>query len=164
MSAARTPKQRIVCVELGGNIRPESCLPKAVDELLKRFELLQTSQVWETPPVGCEGCDNFLNAAALIQTNLSPDELKAIFRQMEREMGRVRTDDKFAPRTIDIDILVYDGEVIEPEIWEYAHLAVPVAELIPMLENVDNGMILSEVSERMQKEQAIKLRADVNLR
>lgn len=83
---------------------------------------------------------------------------------MEREMGRVRTDDKFAPRTIDIDILVYDGEVIEPEIWEYAHLAVPVAELIPMLENVDNGMILSEVSERMQKEQAIKLRADVNLR
>ena len=125
--------------------------------------MVKTSQVWETPPVGCEGCENFLNAALLIQTDISPEDLKTTFRQIEGQLDRVRTADKFAPRTIDIDTLIYDGEIVEPEVWEHVHLAVPVAELLPELTNQETGELLSEIAERMLQEKSIRLRADVNI-
>jgi len=154
---------KVVCVELGGNIQADHYLPRAMEELRARFNVLKVSQVWETPPVGCEGCENFLNAAALIQTDRSLEELKTIFRQIEKDLDRVRTADKFAPRTIDIDTLVYDGVVVEPELWAYAHLAVPVGEIMPEVVNEKAGKVLGEVAEKMQREQLIKLRADVRL-
>lgn len=156
-------KNKIVCVELGGNIRPESYLPRAANALRARFDVLGTSQVWETPPVGCEGCENFLNAALLIRTDLNPNELKIIFQDIEASLDRVRTEDKFAPRTIDLDILIYDEVLIETELWDHAHLAVPVAELLPDFSNKDSGKLLSEVAGLMQIVQTIKLRKDVRL-
>jgi len=163
LSAATTKASHIVCVELGGNISPEVYLPSAAAELSKHFTVLKYSQVWDTPPVSCDGCENFLNAALLIQTSLSFDELKDQFRGIEKSLGRVRTADKFAPRTIDIDTLLYGGEVMEPDIWDYAHLAVPVAELLPDLENQDTGDKLGNVAKKLIEASQIELRLDVTL-
>ncbi len=154
---------KVVCVELGGNIRPEYYLPRAVAELREQFTMVSISRAWETPPVGCEGCDDFLNAAMLVKTDKSPDELKKIFRQIEARLERVRTDDKYSSRTIDIDTLIYDGIIIEPEVWEYAHLAVPVSEIVPDLLNEQTGEMITDVVKKMLNEGAIKLRADVQL-
>ncbi len=154
---------KVVCIELGGNIQPQSYLPRAAQELRARFTVLKYSQVWETPPVGCEGCENFLNAALLIETSLDPSELKATFRQIEAQLDRVRTADKYAPRTIDIDTLIYDGDIVESEIWEYAHLAVPVAELMPQAKNRETGENLQKIAQRLLNEAEIKLRKDVEL-
>ena len=153
--------EKFVCVEIGGDILPEYYLPRAVAELKEQFTVVGISRAWETPPVGCEGCDDFLNAAMLIKTDKSPDELKTIFRQIEARLERVRTKDKFSSRTIDIDTLIYDGIVIEPEIWEYAHLAVPISELVPDLSNKLTGEMITDVAEKMINERVIKLRSDV---
>jgi 7,8-dihydro-6-hydroxymethylpterin-pyrophosphokinase len=71
-------------------------------------------------------------------------------RQIEARLGSIRTEDKFAPRTIDIDIVVYGDQVIDPGLWRYAHLAQPVAELLPDLVNPTNGQTLEQIAERLR--------------
>jgi 7,8-dihydro-6-hydroxymethylpterin-pyrophosphokinase len=54
-----------------------------------------------------------------------------VLRRIEIEMGRIRIFNKYAPRPIDLDNLIADGQIIEPGLWSRAHLAVPLAELLP---------------------------------
>lgn len=116
---------------LGSNIHPSYNLLKAVGFLKKKLTILNFSNVWETLPVGTEG-PKFLNAAVNVQTNLTPKQLKnQITRPIEIQLGRVRTPDKFAPRTIDIDLLIWDNILIDQELIEYAHIAVPASEVLP---------------------------------
>ena len=99
-------------------------------------DVITISSVWQTPAVGFEG-DVFLNAVALIETDLPPNDLKfQILRQIEAQLSRVRTEEKFAPRTIDIDILIYNDELTDEELWTQPHLAVPLAELYPTFVNI----------------------------
>lgn len=160
MSAGNNSR-KTVCVELGSNIRPEEYLPKAAQALSAHFEILDISRAWETPPVGCVGCDNYLNAAVLIKTDVPNDELRLSLRQLEAQLDRVRTSDKFAPRTIDIDVLIYDGELIEPNLWKYSFLAVPVSEVMPDYKNSATGESLCEIAQRLMDESEIELRDDV---
>lgn len=160
MNAANT---KIVCVELGSNIRPEEYIPKAAKALDENFIILDISRAWETPPVGCVGCGNYLNAAVLIETDIPNEELRLHLRKLEAQLDRVRTSDKFAPRTIDIDVLIYDNQLIESDLWKHSYLAVPVAELIPEFPNSKTGETLENVARRMRRESEINLREDVQL-
>jgi 2-amino-4-hydroxy-6-hydroxymethyldihydropteridine diphosphokinase len=92
-----------------------------------------------------------LNLAIEIRSSLPPDALKElILRKIEAHLGRKRTTDKNAPRTIDIDIIVVDGEVVDEHLWRYAHMAIPLAELLPDLLNTDDqGETLKQASERL---------------
>lgn len=121
----------LVYVSLGSNINPEENLPRAIRMLGKCVSILQVSNVWETQAFGSSG-PNFLNAVILIRTDSESDSLKKyIFRNVELKLGRIRTKDKNAPRTIDVDILIYDDQLLDTEICERAHLAVPLSELLP---------------------------------
>jgi len=153
---------KIVCVELGSNIKPEKYLPKAAQALRQEFKVLETSRAWETPPVGCVGCENYLNAAILIETDIPNEELRLRFREIEAQLDRVRTSDKFAPRTIDIDVLIYDNVLIETNLWKYAFLAVPVSELMPEFPHPETGQALIDIAEELM-EADIELRPDVHL-
>jgi 2-amino-4-hydroxy-6-hydroxymethyldihydropteridine diphosphokinase len=120
-----------VILGLGSNINPYENLPRAVDLLCEQVTIQTISRAWETPAVG-EPAPDFLNAALQVLTPLSQGDLKLqVIRPIETRLGRVRTADKNAPRTIDIDILAYDGKIIDPLVWEQAYLAVPIAELAP---------------------------------
>jgi 2-amino-4-hydroxy-6-hydroxymethyldihydropteridine diphosphokinase len=102
-----------------------------VEFLGKQLHLVDVSNVWETIPVGTVG-PKFLNAAVSVQTNLSPKQLKfQITRPIEIRLGRVRTPDINAPRTIDIDLLIWDEQVSDPEFLDHAYNVVPVAEVLP---------------------------------
>lgn len=160
MNAANT---KIVCVELGSNIRPEEYIPKAAQALDENFKILDISRAWETPPVGCVGCGNYLNAAVLIETDIPNEELRLHLRKLEAQLDRIRTSDKFAPRTIDIDVLIYDGELIEPNLWKYSFLAVPVSEIMPKFSNPETGKALIDIAQRLLDESEILLREDVSL-
>jgi 2-amino-4-hydroxy-6-hydroxymethyldihydropteridine diphosphokinase len=120
-----------VYISLGSNVNPEINLVKAIQLLINLVEIEAYSHVWETPPFGTTG-HNFLNAVIKITTNLDAESLKAtILRPVETVLGRVRTTDKFAPRTIDLDILLFDDKLVESNLWKHAFLAVPFAELYP---------------------------------
>ena len=163
MNAATHKPIQKVCIELGSNISPEINIPKAAARLYEIFTVLAISSAWETPPVGCCGCGNYINAAMLVESSATADELKNQLREIESQLGRVRTNDKFSPRPIDLDVLLIDDELIEPDLWRYAHLAVPVAELLPELSHPRYGGYLCDVANDLVAETPIKLRSRVSL-
>jgi 7,8-dihydro-6-hydroxymethylpterin-pyrophosphokinase len=93
----------------------------------------------------------------LITTSLSPKRLKRnVLRPIESELGRVRTYDKYAPRPIDLDIVIYAGELYDPALWIYAYLALPVAEVLP-------GYAQPQTGERLEN-LAIRISQHINTR
>lgn len=100
-----------VCISLGANMGDRK---KYITDALGRIgsdpamKIDRISRIYETSPVGNTDQNAFLNAAAVIETELKPEELLARFQAIEKSLGRVRAE-KWGPRTIDIDILMYDG-------------------------------------------------------
>lgn len=130
---------------LGSNVAKEVNLPMAIAELGAWGELQAVSAAYETVPVGSGGAEDtsgtFLNAAVLLVADLEPDAAKReMIVTVERKLQRVRDrHDRFAPRTIDIDISLWDDEVMtilgrpvpEPDIVRYLHVAQPLADIAP---------------------------------
>lgn len=146
-------------LSLGSNIRAEGNLPKAVELLRGVGEIEAVSSVWESESVGFDG-PNFLNACVLFLTPLGPVEFKEqIIRPIEADLGRVRSDEKNAPRTIDIDIVLYDEKPLNTDFWEYAFVIVPLAELIPDFPHPASGEALARSARQVSV--WIKKREDV---
>jgi 2-amino-4-hydroxy-6-hydroxymethyldihydropteridine diphosphokinase len=138
------------CLLLGSNIQPEKNLSLGVAWLRPIVNIVRLSSVWETFPVGCVG-SNYLNLAMLITTSLKAGELKEqCLLPLEARLGRVRSADKNAPRPIDIDILLFDGRLLDAHLFLYAYKAVPVAELLPDYRS-DQDEPLAEVASRLAK-------------
>jgi len=147
-----------VFIALGSNIDSEHNMREAVRRLSLYCRLLAVSPVYETAPVGNMEQPNFLNAAALIETDLTAAELKArVLRVIEQDMGRVRTDDKNAPRTIDLDIALFGNQVLDlgprhipdPDILRYPHMAIPLADLASTLRHPEDGRTLQEIAQSL---------------
>jgi 2-amino-4-hydroxy-6-hydroxymethyldihydropteridine diphosphokinase len=150
-------------LNLGSNVDAESNLPRAVDLLRGYGQVLAVSGVWESKSVGYEG-PNFLNACVLFLTELKPVLLKEqMIRPIEAGLGRIRGDDKNAPRPIDIDIVLFDDMPLNMEYWNFAFVAVPLAELIPDFLHPLSGDALSCFSERVRSQVWIVPRPDVKI-
>ena len=120
-----------VYLSLGSNIEPEDNLPQAVQLLQGYGEIRKLSRAWESEAVGSAG-PNFLNACALFTTPLSQAEIKEnIIHPIETRLGRRRTADKYAPRPIDIDIVLFDEQLCDEKFWSQAFVVVPLAEIHP---------------------------------
>jgi 2-amino-4-hydroxy-6-hydroxymethyldihydropteridine diphosphokinase len=131
-------------VGLGANLGPrEVTLLRAVDLLAAEdgIEVLELSELRETAPVGVVDQPEFLNAALAIETSLAPRELLDVLLRVERELGRVR-EERWGPRTIDLDLLVYGDETVDepglrvphPRLHERRFALEPLAELEPELQ------------------------------
>jgi dihydroneopterin aldolase/2-amino-4-hydroxy-6-hydroxymethyldihydropteridine diphosphokinase len=147
-----------VLISLGANIDPERNLVEAVRRLAERCHLLAVSPVYETRPVGRTDQPNFLNAAALIETDLDAAQLKhQVLRPIESELGRVRTADRNAPRTIDLDISLFGDQILDveerhipdPEILRFAHIARPLADLAPEFRHPETGQTLLQIAQAL---------------
>jgi len=154
------PAVHQACLLLGSNILPGKNLSLGVDLLWQKVKIVQISSVWQTPAVGSAGPD-FLNMAVLITTSLEAGELKdKILRPLEAQLGRVRSADKNAPRPIDIDIILFDGQLLDPNLFRHAHRAVPVAEILPDYRS-PRGEFLREVAFQLVESSPIRLKPDV---
>jgi 2-amino-4-hydroxy-6-hydroxymethyldihydropteridine diphosphokinase len=149
-----------VCLLLGSNIQPEKSLAQAIRLLRQKVNILRSSSVWESAPVGTTGPD-FLNLALLVTTSLDAGELKEkVLRPLEAQLGRLRSTDKNAPRTIDLDIILFDDLLVDPNLFLYAHRAVPVAEILPDYRS-SQGVTLGEVASELARTTPIRLKPDV---
>jgi 2-amino-4-hydroxy-6-hydroxymethyldihydropteridine diphosphokinase len=149
-----------VCLLLGSNIEAEQNIPRAILLLKEKLTILQISSVWESASVDCCYPD-FLNMAVLASTGMNPDQLKEqVIRPLEDQMGRVRTEDKNAPRPIDFDIILFDGELLDPTLWQHVHQAAPVSELLPDYLST-TGEALKSTAIRLAQTTPIQIRTDI---
>ncbi len=142
-------------VSMGSNISPAKNMRKAVRILSERTCLLGISTVYCTRPEGPSGQPFYLNCIAALETDLSPHKLKyGLLRPIEEALGRIRNDDKYAPRTIDLDLVAYGGLSIktegltlpDPLITERAFLAAGLYELSPEMGLPGLGISLKELA------------------
>jgi len=126
---------------LGSNLGDRlAMLQKAVDLLYadRKVQVDGVSTVYETEPVGGPEQESFYNLAVRVRTRRSPRRLLALCHQIERQLGRVKTE-RWGPRTIDLDILLWDGRVVaahslqipHPRLAERAFALIPLIELAP---------------------------------
>ena len=150
-----------VYVNIGSNIEPERHLQDAIRLLRERGLVKAISNAWQSHAFGSEGPD-FLNACVLFLTPLTPRELKEqVIRPIEAKLGRVRSADKFAPRTIDIDIILFDDEPFGWEFWSNAFVVVPLADLLPDFHHPLNYEKLNRVAANTRRQTWIIARPDV---
>jgi 2-amino-4-hydroxy-6-hydroxymethyldihydropteridine diphosphokinase len=169
-------------LSLGSNIKPEHNLPAAVHELRAFGRVLAVSSVWESPPFAADvttdrttrpAGSNFLNAAVLLETDLSPRDLyDQAIAAIEQRLGRIRDPhDKNAPRTIDIDLSLFNHHVLEfagrripdPDIVKRPFVAVPLAELEPDYVHPTEGRRLADIASRCASNSGLRPRPDVRL-
>ena len=125
-------------VSLGSNIEREAHIRAAVTELERHLGPARISPVYETDAEGFEG-PAFYNLVTGHETELPAEAVIKLFRQLEDELGRVRGDDRFNSRTIDIDLLTYGDMVAEvagkqlprDDITDYAFVLKPLCDLAP---------------------------------
>lgn len=128
-------------LSLGSNIGDRIVyLESAVSHLIKRYPIsvVNVSSIYETDPVGYEEQDLFLNMVIQVKTELSPFELLDACMETEQELGRKR-EIRWGPRTIDLDILLYNDENIlterlivpHPRLHERSFVVIPLLEISP---------------------------------
>ena len=133
----------IVYLSLGGNIGDvEQNFIKALNLLNSAdgCEVLSVSSIYKTKPVGLVEQPDFLNICVKLYTKMQPLDTLNICKQIENELGRVR-ESKWGPRTIDIDILLYDNQIVNSDelaiphsqMLERAFVLIPLAEIEPEL-------------------------------
>ena len=141
-----------VFISIGSNVEPERHVARALDALRQRFGAIDVSPVYRTAAVGFEG-DDFLNLVVGFETSLSVEELDGALDELEAQAGRRRTEPRFAPRTLDLDLLLYGDAVIDRdglkvprrEIMKYAFMLKPLADLAPALRHPVLGRKMSEL-------------------
>ncbi len=154
-------ESHLAYLSLGSNIEPETNLVEAIEQLRQHGELQKISSAWESESVGAEG-PNYLNACALLVTPLLQTDLKeqALLR-IEKGLGRRRSADKFAPRTMDIDIVIFDGESCNDKYWEQAFVVVPLAEIYPEYQNPLIRESISKTATRLRQKVWMERRPEV---
>lgn len=140
-----------VFLGIGSNIEPEAHLRLAVEELRRRFGDVRFSSVYRGPAIGFEGPD-FLNMVAELRTTHPVRRILAEIGAIHRIAKRERNGAKLQSRTLDIDLLLYDGLIVEepdaelprPDILEYAFVLRPLAELAPDFTHPVTGRTLGD--------------------
>jgi 2-amino-4-hydroxy-6-hydroxymethyldihydropteridine diphosphokinase len=148
-------------LSLGSNIQPENNLPRAIDLLDESGQILQISSAWESEAVGSDG-PNYLNACVLFVTPLLVAELKeSVIHPIETKLGRLRSEDKYAPRTIDIDIILFDGQSCNDKFWTMAFVVIPLAEIYPKFQNPLTKESIGETATRLRQKAWMEPRPEV---
>lgn len=150
-------------IGIGSNINPEENIRRAVSLLAQQVRILSCSRVWQNPSIGSDGPD-YLNAAIQIQADMELDELKyGVLIPLESKLARTRTEDKNADRTIDLDILIFDEESLDDELWTQAHVSIPCAEILPHFKHPQTRETLQHAARRLFPKKDFFIREDLDL-
>ena len=141
-----------VFIGAGSNIEPRRHLGAALRALAERFGLLRLSPVYQNRAVGFEG-EDFLNLVIAFETDEPVGEVAAALAAIEAANGRHRGEAKFAPRTLDLDLLLYGDFVGEvggirlprDEITRYAFVLKPLADLVGERRHPELGRSYAEL-------------------
>ena len=168
--------QHTAYIAVGSNREPEKHIREALMMLKRLVELTAVSTFYETDPILAPGeppvrkskqNPPYWNGVWAIRTTKTPSSLKKeILRPIEETLGRQRNHQKYAPRTIDLDLILYDGMTKDasgiaqphPEIRERPFVAIPLLEIAPNLILPDTGERLDSLPIVRQAESMVPLK------
>lgn len=149
-----TLSSEIAYVAVGSNIEPDRNVPLALERLADKTEILAVSTFYETEPLDRPDQSSYRNGVIKIRVDEAPTSLKFnTLRAIETGLGRERSGDALAPRTIDLDVILCGPLVTDepglrlpdPDIRSRPFIAVPLLEIAPDLILPDTGELLAEL-------------------
>ena len=142
-------------VGVGSNVDPAENVERAIYLLSATAKVRGISTVYLTEAVGRPGQPPYYNCVVELETEVMPAELKQqVLRRIEKELGRIRSNDRYAARTIDLDLILYDQLVTttgdltlpDPDIVRRPFLAIPLQELAPDLKLPGSDLRINEIA------------------
>ncbi|MBT8142984.1 MAG: 2-amino-4-hydroxy-6-hydroxymethyldihydropteridine diphosphokinase [Gammaproteobacteria bacterium] len=151
-----------VYVSIGSNVDPERYIRSCLRALVLEFDQLEVSPVYQNPAEGFEG-DDFLNLVAAFETHESAPAIARKINLIEKILGRLRAGEKFGPRTLDIDILLYGDEIIQfgkyafprKELVKYPFMLKPLVDIAPSLKHPVSKQLFSEIWDELSRTKPI---------
>lgn len=116
-------------VGIGSNVEPEKNIAKMLKLLANEVVIVQVSKIVKTKPIGIANQPDFSNGAVRIKTEKGMDELNQLLKSLEDQMGRDRTQPKFGPRNIDLDIMIWNNVIIDTDFFSREFLRNSATEL-----------------------------------
>ena len=129
----KEPEYTRVIIGIGSNIRPRHYIPLALKYISECHHFVSRSRFIKTSTVGFKDQPDFINGSILIETRYSRQSLEEWLKLVELRLDRIRTPNKFGPRTIDLDIAVWNGKVVDPNVFTRDYLRQSIHELCPGL-------------------------------
>ena len=120
-------------IAVGSNINPKNNIKQASALLEKNQILLKESAFTKTEPIQYEDQPDFTNGAFLIETVSHLDDLVVWLKSVEKQIGRKPSKNKYGPRPIDLDVVVWNGEIISDDFYERDFVKNAVLELLPSI-------------------------------
>ena len=146
-----------ILISIGSNIDREKHTRNGVKGLFEHFQDVQLSSVYESEAVGFDG-KPFFNLVASARTPHDISAVCKILKAIERDNGRVPSEKKFAPRTLDLDLLTYDQQITtqpvhlpRDEITYNAFVLQPLSELVPNHKHPVEGDTYAELWQHYDK-------------
>ncbi len=142
----------LVYIAVGSNLSdPVAQANNAIEALksLPKSRFIAASSLYSSTPMGPQNQPDYINAVVSVETELSPLELLDCTQAIEQEQGRVRKDERWGPRTLDLDILLFGNQQIDSERLIVPHYGMhvrefvlyPLHEIAPMLQLPDGTML-----------------------
>ncbi len=157
----------IAYICLGSNLgRKRANIKRAIKLLSKKkdVKILKVSSLYETEPVGYVKQDWFVNTCLKAETNLSPRQLLNTLKDIEKQLKRKKAFLKWGPRTIDLDILLYDNlklttkdlVIPHPEMHKRVFVLIPLMELEPNLVHPTKRKSILELLANLKKSKRVR--------
>ena len=118
-----------VIIGVGSNIKAKTNIPQMLEILKEKVNVLKVSEFIITKPIGILDQPDFTNGAVKIESDLSQEKLNKLLKGIEDQMGRDRTNPKFGPRCIDLDIVVWNNKIVDDDYYTRDFLQKSVGEL-----------------------------------
>lgn len=116
-------------IGIGSNINAEINIAEMLRLLSADVEIIQISKMVQTEPIGIKEQADYTNGAVRIWTEMDMKTLSSYLKQLEDRMGRDRNQEKFGPRNIDLDILIWNSTIVDPDYFTREFLRTSAAEL-----------------------------------
>ncbi len=122
-------KNNHIIVALGSNDHPEQHILQATNELNRLLEEVCWSSAVYTLPIGCSNPSSFLNKVAVAKTSMDVDELQALFKEVERRMGRTAEGKRQGIIPIDIDLIRWNDRLLKPDDYHRDYVQAALIQL-----------------------------------
>ncbi|WP_042353234.1 2-amino-4-hydroxy-6-hydroxymethyldihydropteridine diphosphokinase [Bacillus massiliigorillae] len=154
-------------LSLGSNLDDRLLYLREAVQLLhgdQHIEVSDISSLYETDPVGYTNQGNFLNIVVELKTTYTAEQLLSVCQSIENTLGRKRVI-RWGPRTVDLDILLFNHENIEtddlsvphPRMHERAFVIIPLVEIEPNIQLPTSGQSFNEILERIPDKEGVRL-------